>query len=370
VPIEILPADVAWDVHRKNARSRWPTPSEPSTPLYPLTLPRFDARFQLRRSDAIFCLGSCFAREIEAVLARHDFNVLSLLPADEAGDDAAGVTNRYAAPVMRQEVEQALLGSSSDDAHATARERAATRSFRRLKDATVVVLTLGLSEVWYDKLEQRYLNRMPDKRLLQEDKPRFELHVLDVTQTIRELREMLALFARHLAPGWRVLLTVSPVPLRTTFRNCDVVTANAYSKAVLRCAAEALQASDDRIAYFPSFEMVTTSDHRAVFGASDYRHVDREFVDLIMSHALSVLLPDEAAAFGRDVELARERLQAKLRKLDDDPLGRRPGVLRRVEGQVLERLLSKKRLRKYRRHRDAFFEDSASRWVRLLGRLL
>jgi hypothetical protein len=359
MPIEIVSGEEAFAARRANARARWPRPDDPTQALYPLTLPRFTPRFTLDRADRIFCIGSCFAREIEAVLARYGFTVLSALEPDERTEGNAGVTNRYTVPAMRDEVARALAGAKTiRTPDATEASDRAARSFSRLRDASVVVLTLGLSEAWYDKELGCYLNQAPPEKSVV--RGRFELHVLGVDETIAALEELLALLREKL--GARVLLTVSPVPLHSTFRDADVITANAYSKAVLRCAAELAAVKHEEVAYFPSFEMVTTSDHRAVFGGADYRHVDRDFVDLIMSHSLGALIPDRAQDFADQADGARARLREKL--------GGRRSVAVELEARVMKKILSPRRLRKYERGRAAFFEDSSSRWVRLFGRVI
>lgn len=55
----------------------------------------------------------------------------------------------------------------------------------------------------------------------------------------------------------KIIVTVSPVPLQATFSGQDCVTANSYSKAVMRCAAEHLcRRFPGIVDYFPSYEMV------------------------------------------------------------------------------------------------------------------
>jgi hypothetical protein len=367
MPIEILSGDEAYAVRRRNARGRWPKPGAAGTPLYPFTLPRFEAPFQIQKTDKIFCIGSCFAREVEAILSRFGFDVLSKLEQEELVQGGGGAMNRYTVHAMRDEIERVFAGAPEPDfPDRSPTEKEVAQTFRRLTEASVVVITLGLSEAWYDKVLGCYLNQAPPKAVIMEQKQRFELHVLDVDETARALEAMLDSFRRHLRPGFRVLLTVSPVPLHSTFRDQDIVTANCYSKAVLRCAAELAAKKYDEVVYFPSFEMVTMSDYRAVFGDADYRHVDRDFVSLIMSHALTALIPAQAPAFAREAERARARLEHKLDASTATPAASR---WRELESALLRRVLSSRQLRKYERGRTTFFEDSPSRLVRWLGKL-
>ena len=84
-----------------------------------------------------------------------------------------------------------------------------------------------------------------------------------------------------------MLLTVSPVPLRSTLRDMDVLVANSYSKSVQRAAVERFCLETDNVDYFPSYEFVNLSEPSASFTARDYRHVTNEMVSIIMQHALS-----------------------------------------------------------------------------------
>jgi hypothetical protein len=89
---------------------------------------------------------------------------------------------------------------------------------------------------------------------------RFELHVLDYTDTITYLQHAFELLAGNKRPDSRVILTVSPVALNSSYRaGIDVITANACSKSVLRAAAEEIVAKFDFVEYFPSYESVTLS---------------------------------------------------------------------------------------------------------------
>ena len=81
-------------------------------------------------------------------------------------------------------------------------------------------------------------------------------------EILEELEAIHALLSAHCLPDFKMLATVSPVPLQATFRPEDVMTANAYSKAVQRAALEAFVLRHNNVDYFPSFETVTLTDRR------------------------------------------------------------------------------------------------------------
>ena len=55
-----------------------------------------------------------------------------------------------------------------------------------------------------------------------------------------------------------------------------------YSKAVLRVAAEEVANADDRIVYFPSYEIITGNHTRGKYFSEDLRSVTEEGVRRVM----------------------------------------------------------------------------------------
>ena len=108
-----------------------------------------------------------------------------------------------------------------------------------------------------DSATRLYLNEAPPRRLMRATPGRFRFRRLDVVDSKQMVFELMD----HLiADGRRnVLLTVSPVPLQLTFTGGDAVTANAYSKAVLRVVAEEAAIEFRSVDYFPSYESVTSA---------------------------------------------------------------------------------------------------------------
>lgn len=331
MPIEVIPGDEAWGQYRANDLSRWPTREDPSR-LHPLAAPHAPRPFALRGDERVFCVGSCFARSIENALSRLGFEVLSMMPdlprSPNRDRSDRGMFNKYNVATILNELrwafgegppyrhEDVLIappgnrllqdyqlagpGYSEEPGFARAFREGFNRAFARIREADVVVLTLGLSEVWFDRASGLYLNAAPMEHLVAAYPGRYELHVLDMAETLRQLEEIDRLLVAHLKPGFRLMVTVSPVPLWSTFRAQDVLTANSYSKSVLRAAVDPFLATRPHASYFPSFEFAQLSNPLAVWSREDFRHVDPHFVDYIMQ---SVLMQyggrDPAGAEGR-----------------------------------------------------------------------
>ena len=145
----------------------------------------------------------------------------------------------------------------------------------------MTVVTLGLTECWYDNETGTYLNRMPPRPDLGSHPGRYSFVNLEFEDCADLMMDALETLTDR--DGCKVILTVSPVPLQTTFTGLDCVTANARSKAVLRAVAERIcRQFAGRVDYFPSYEIVI-SGGPASFGV-DNVHVFPQVVEKIMKH--------------------------------------------------------------------------------------
>lgn len=142
----------------------------------------------------------------------------------------------------------------------------------------MVIITLALVEVSYEKRAGTYLNITPRQPPQLREPDRYELRVLTFEETLHHLRLALDLIRTHCRSDVQVLLTVSPVLMTQTFREIDVAVANAYSKSVLRTATEYAVFEYGNVHYFPSFQSVTLSD-RSLAWREDLIHVTQMLVD-------------------------------------------------------------------------------------------
>lgn len=247
-------------------------------------------KFRVQRSSSFFMMGSCFARGLESALSAQGLLVKSLskrfddLVAVE-GSRPIGVANRYNTGSILNEFRWALdpgnpfpdaaLIDLSDgnaiDPHMNAALGLTNRDetmMRRgmfgeitaeIAHADVVVLTLGLLEVWFDNKLGLVMNVAPTMPMVRAEPDRFVFGRLRHADNLRNLNEIHSLLQRYAKPGYKVIITVSPVPLGLTFTNDDVVAANTYSKSVLRAVATDFAEEHDNVDYFPSYEIVMNS---------------------------------------------------------------------------------------------------------------
>ena len=106
-------------------------------------------------------------------------------------------------------------------------------------------------------------------------------HNLTVDEVVADMAAFVTRL-RAINPAARIILTVSPVPLAATALDRHVAVSTSYSKAVLRVACEALCARFAGLAYFPSYEVITSSATGGGYLAADRRSVLESGVEHVM----------------------------------------------------------------------------------------
>ena len=269
-------------------------------------------KFKLDEQQRMFTIGSCFARNVEHVLARRGINCLTtrqVLPGDFyelTGLGArSGALNAYT-PMSMLELVKLATDERRGDFGAlkvgegewidmmvsglrvlTTQELQVVRKFlfdiyRTLPTAEVVFITLGYTESWFDTVDGIYVNRSPggSRRAIRHGS-RYEFHNANAQTTVETLRQIVEYIHGVTGEKAKIILTVSPVPLHGTFTNRDVVTANLYSKCTLLSSAVQVAEEYSYVDYFPSYELVTFSRPELTW-AQDGVHVNQGVVEKIM----------------------------------------------------------------------------------------
>lgn len=315
MPIDKLSAEQALKNLRRNRLSIWPDGRKSKGRLGAYTSCDTTATFSFSQDDLIFTVGSCFAREIEKTLTALGFNLPATkieVPEEERASGVVNeILNKYTTSAVVNELrwgldlepypEDAFLDVGNGLVHdphlnpnapPVSTERAKQRRQRVhdlisiLPSCRIFILTLGLVETWYDKKTTLLLNGTPPAPALNAERDRFTLQRQSYSDILADLEEIHALLAKYGHPEFKMLVSVSPVPFKSTFSGQDAIRANTYSKSALRAAAEEFCSAHDNVDYFPSFEMVTLSD-RANAYMDDYIHVKPSMVSRIMTLAVS-----------------------------------------------------------------------------------
>src|SRR6266581_6418277 len=275
--------------------------------------PQVDPKFKLRREDKFYAIGSCFARGLEHSLANYKIAVESAAPEfakfqpAKRGVSALGFTNKYNTYSILNELRWALdpdaefprdsvvqlTNTTWYDPHTnptlefvsleeTLERRALIQAVtKRIQSCRAVIVTLGLAEVWRDVHADVFVNCTPIPSLFKTQPNRFVFHVTGFTENWANLEAIHELLSRYGHPDFRIVVTVSPVPLMNTFSTMDIVVANTWAKSLLRALAQEWAAAHPNVDYFPSYEIVQNSD-RATVWEHDRRHVKGAGVQHIM----------------------------------------------------------------------------------------
>jgi hypothetical protein len=340
--IEAIDGALAMERARKNPLRRYPSPERDGARLYPLASPTVKPGFRIGPQDTVFAIGSCFARNVEKALEGAGLRVLSReFDLGEVGaslEDGANFFNKYSIHSVLNDLTWALerrkfpgeatLLPMGPDSFVDAQLGMGRLDFpvetvmafrhryldamRAVADADVVILTLGYVETWYDRKLDLYLNVTPPVQAVKAEPGRFEFRVLSYRDVLRGLEQVHALLEKHRTKPLRMLVTVSPVPLLATFRDVDVLVANAYSKSVQRAAIEEFVLEKTGVDYFPSYEFVTLSNPEVAWSRQDYRHVSQDVINRIMDNVLSNYMDGETEV---DAGLTREALASSARML-------------------------------------------------------
>ncbi|MCJ2087484.1 GSCFA domain-containing protein [Methylobacterium sp. E-005] len=269
--------------------------------------PTIKSSFRLNPGETVFTIGSCFARAIEPRFASLGFDVpvaSFTVPQSEFPWPAPHLLNEYNAGTIFQRIDSVYGSFSYSDSagiersadgyldlflHINQRPINMDRLLRRRKEifdlynsikrSSALIITLGLTECWFDEESRCYLNKAPSRSSVVNQPGRFLFHRMDYNDVVMRLCQSIDLmnsFGKK-----KILLTVSPVPVEATFTLQDAIIANYQSKSTLRAAAQTIYERFDNVEYFPSYEIAASGGCGSFAG--DNVHVTQETVDLIMS---------------------------------------------------------------------------------------
>jgi hypothetical protein len=290
-------------------------------------------KFSISREDTIFTIGSCFAREIEGTLGvlgipfslrGHGIEPEHFESWDEEtqtgggakkGSLSRGAFNKYCVHAMTHELKRVLLGQKHEneglielkedqwfDPHASGlkvlphdvaiKNREALRDgILTVKKAQAVFITLGMTESWLDKNTGMVMNQNPGAAFLRKFGDRFEFIDYSFSEVLKEMHDLIALVRHQCNPEMKFVVTVSPVPLGTTFQESDIIVSNSHSKSLLRAVAEEIKRTYDYVDYFPSYEIVMNSP-RDLAWREDYLHVQWPMVQHVMQNFKQAFCPE------------------------------------------------------------------------------
>ncbi len=306
MPIIEMSGDDAVATRKENPFATWGNRVQKNR-VEPITKPWFPVPFQMESGERIFTVGSCFARHVEVALIKRGFKIpmRELFKREEFMGMDSGVVNNFGTPSIYNEfawalgvqefvpsdhiievqkgkfVDMHVISSIRPADYETVikRRTAITEAYRSFAECRVIVITLGLVEVWYDSKTDFYLNSSPRPSMLRKEPERFKLHVLSYEEAHGYLEKTINLIRKYGRDDVQIIVTVSPVPLTITHRKDDVIVANSYSKSLLRVIADTVVAEHNNVTYYPSYESIMLSNRQNAW-LDDFVHVTDEIVAL------------------------------------------------------------------------------------------
>ncbi len=262
--------------------------------ILPERLPLID------RKTPVASMGSCFAREIRNHLVEHDYNYVQYGEGRVARHGSAPWERVYNTGCIAQEIARAF-GAFEPDRMATGDGRIidphrkgiafdnaaiaetqlvtyAGQARSALMDARIFIVTLGLSEVWYNRQNGKIYAEAPPRDAY--DASRDDFRLLAPHENTDYLKRAFTLLRQN-NPEVEIILTVSPVPLRATFFKRSAIVSNTVSKASVIFAAHEISRQFDFVHYFPGYEITHTLIKEPFDW--DLRHVRKEAVKVIMA---------------------------------------------------------------------------------------
>ncbi len=269
----------------------------------------------LDKKTPIASMGSCFAREIRKVLIRQGYNYIQEETRHPAAVHASAAWERtYNTFSMRQIFEytferfdpavrwwscpetgriqdpyrRIILYDSLQEAQADFSNHVCC-SRAAITRARVLILTLGLTEIWQSVQDQSVIC-LPSGPYFSEGGNRddYVFRVSRCSENLENLEQIYRILKRH-NPECSVVVTISPVHLWATFRtDMDVISANCNSKSTLRAAADEFAAAHPDVFYFPSYEIATSFNMMMNQSCFEYGkenfHINQATIEMIMEH--------------------------------------------------------------------------------------
>jgi len=261
-----------------------------------------NVRYGLLSKDMpIASMGSCFAREVKDYLVEKGYNYIQVAQGPDGRHASAAWGRVYNTFCIRQEFERALggfepvethwlVGGQLQDPYRThvlwkngetmaeeLAEHKRTASIA-LRTAQAMVITIGINEIWYNREDGAVFFHVPPADAFDPSRHAFRLGTFQ--ENLANLERVYELL-QQVNPDCKLIVSMSPVPLRTTFReDADVVVASIETKSLLLAVTKEFVRRSPNAYYFPGYE-ITHASVKDPF-EMDARHVRREVIHKVM----------------------------------------------------------------------------------------
>tara|TARA_B100000579_G_C22723436_1_gene800570 strand:- start:71 stop:1000 length:930 start_codon:yes stop_codon:yes gene_type:complete len=241
----------------------------------------------IEKNHNILAFGSCFATAVSDYLSYKKYSVFNkqystnshIIRYGEGMANTFTVVEQLLWGFENKNIEENTWYHSPND---SARNDQATReeTLVLLKKIDIFIITVGLSEVWYNKSNNQVFWKAIPIDKFDENNHGFRLSTVD--ENTNNLIKIYSTIKKHL-PNAKVIFTLSPIPLMATFRPQSCITANSVSKSILRVAIDNMLTkfkNENELFYFPSYEI--TKDYFVDPFKEDNRHLKDDYTSRIM----------------------------------------------------------------------------------------
>ena len=247
------------------------------------------------RQTPVTAFGSCFAAHISSHLSKAGYNILT---AASDNTKEMNIHNSYVvrfgeglvnSAVILQQFQWAYEGRKFDEnlwydknqSFVDYDESVRKQTKSIFEKTELFIITLGLSEVWYNKVtDDVFWRAIPANQF---DPAIHGFKMLSVLENKNNICEIYRIIRKYRGVECGILFTLSPIPLVATFRDNSCITSNSVSKASLRVAIDEVMREnqdDKKLFYFPSYEIV--KEYFVDPLQDDFRHPKHHVINKIM----------------------------------------------------------------------------------------
>lgn len=246
------------------------------------------------KTTRFFTMGSCFARNISRSLNQQGYSSIHMEISEHINTTFANrafvdmLTDSETQSANNQRIRE-LLPPQWD----------AKTTLQAIRNCDVFILTLGVAPAFFDKASGDFVLPRPsglNSRVLAE---KYQFRTTTVAENVDNVLYLIG-FIRELSPQAKIVLTVSPVPMRATFEFESCVVADCLSKSTMRLVAHEVVNNSNlgNIIYWPSFEIFRWAGSNAsdFFAADDGLswHVSEDKVNETVKSFISHFRPAPA----------------------------------------------------------------------------
>jgi len=273
------------------------------------TVCKYVNRPVIKKDSKVFTIGSCFAENVATYLETkslyvHHFpdtihffstsilqELKHLLVEPQYTTDDLWTTDSglYAHPFRKPS-----FRTNTKEEMKVYSDRIESKALGHLKEADVIIITLGGTETWQDPKTKKPFLTIPYPDVFNTQMPGVaEFHNITFQENYDALKEIYLLLREHV-PKADIIMSVSPNRMTFTVSDKDVVEATCQGKSVLRAAVgELTDRYTENLYYFHSYELIEYAKHNIDFLDREQRHVNKFGVSVAMAEFIKYFASDE-----------------------------------------------------------------------------